>query len=196
MSRWQDLAAEVTGMERGLAVEETGAVHVDVAEFKANQERERAQELKAKNRSLKDEFDLQRDRNDTLKEENKRLDNQRSQIEASVSHSERILEAKADHIPIPQKGRFGYKTSEVDEYIEKTRASDIIRVRSAVETDYSAELRALKQELYRLQAVEKEYLQVKESPDALQKLHHLLCTKHKKEMAEKKGARHFPFQHK
>ena len=194
MSRWQDLAAEATGMQRGIAAEKTGADSVSVAEFKAMQERERVKELNAKNRALKDEIELNQAESKTLKEKCHKLDNRRLQLDAAISHSNEILAAATKSVKTPTKGAFGYKTSEVDEYIEKTRASDIVKVRSAVAKDYSLEMQALKEELRRLQEVEKEYLEVKESPGKLEQLHKLLWSKHKKEFEEKKELATFLFK--
>lgn len=113
-------------MQRGIAAEKTGADSVSVAEFKAMQERERVKELNAKNRALKDEIELNQAESKTLKEKCHKLDNRRLQLDAAISHSNEILAAATKSVKTPTKGAFGYKTSEVDEYIEKTRSSDIV----------------------------------------------------------------------
>ena len=52
MRQIQDIAAEVTGMERGTDARVTHAEHLSVAEYKNEQERKRAEELKAQNLAL------------------------------------------------------------------------------------------------------------------------------------------------
>ena len=55
MRQIQDIAAEVTGMERGVDARVTKAEHLNVATFKNEQERQRAEDLKAQNLALQQE---------------------------------------------------------------------------------------------------------------------------------------------
>lgn len=55
MRQIQDIAAEVTGMERGIDARVTGADGISVAAFKSDQERKRAEDLKSQNLALQQE---------------------------------------------------------------------------------------------------------------------------------------------
>ena len=66
MRQIQDIAAEVTGMERGTDARITHAEHLSVSEFKNEKERQRAEELKAQNLALQEEnVRLQKERDDS-----------------------------------------------------------------------------------------------------------------------------------
>lgn len=184
MSRWQDLASQITGMERGISVKETGSEHLTVAEWKNAQERQRGEELRERNKALQDNILEKEETIKSMKEGIGSLDFAIKQRGEYMDRTDRTLKAKASQVPVPVKGRFGYNTKDVDRYIEATQISQLVKVRSAVYDDPSNNVRILKDEICHLMETEKKYRYLKSTPSELEKLLNIHRTRHENRLEE------------
>ena len=152
----EELRSDYSAKEQKLSVLENSVVMADLALVNA----------KKKTVALQAEFQSSKA---TQRQEMLDLSAKTNALKAEVVQRTKQLKLTADLETVPKKGLLGYKTEEVDSFIQRVKSANLIAEINNTLPDFTNVNSVYYAEVKRLKEVEKKYNELLNSPEALQK---------------------------